>query len=173
MKEFDFTLVFQLAQSHNNPEDYLDLLYEAGCDDALLGLGKEGYISLNFIRESNSAFTAIKSAIDDVKSVIKSAKLIQVEPDLVGEQDLVNIMEYSRQNIQKIVNKSSFPNPVYKGSQNIWHLAIVLEWLVTNNYEVNQELLETAQLNMSINLSIGNQITQPQTLTQAKTLVCA
>ena len=127
MKEYDFTLVFKLAQSNSNPENYLDLLYEAGCDDALIGIGKEGYLSLNFIRESNSAFSAIKSAIDDVKSVLNSAKLINISPDLVGVKELANIINCSRQNIQKIINKSSFPNPVYKGSQNIWHLAIVLE----------------------------------------------
>lgn len=173
MTEYEFTLIFKLAQDNANAENYLDLLYEAGCDDALPGIGKLGYLSLDFIRESSSAFEAIKSAVENVKSILDSAKLIHISPDLVGVKELANIFNCSRQNIQKVVTKSTFPNPVYKGSQAIWHLATVLDWFITNNYEVNQDVLEISQLTMSINLYIGNKTTKPQTLHQAQTLLCA
>ncbi len=63
MKEYDFALMFRLNQGDEHPEVYLDLLYEAGCDDTLPGIGKPGYLALDFIRESDSAFDAIESAI--------------------------------------------------------------------------------------------------------------
>ena len=173
MKEYDFALIFRLKQSDQNPEIYLDSLYEAGCDDALVGIGKPGYLSLDFIRESNSAFDAISSAIANVKSVLTEADLIHVSPDLVGIKELASIFECSRQNIQKFVSKPSFPNPVYKGSQAIWHLAAVLDWFVTNNYDVNRELLEISELTMSINSRIESQTAKPQVLDQAKSLVVA
>lgn len=171
MKEYDFALMFRLPQSDIASETYLDLLYEAGCDDALMGIGKPGYLALNFIRESSSAFEAVSSAIDNVKSVFTEADLIQVSPDLVGIKELANIFDCTRQNIQKLVGKPTFPNPVYKGSQAIWHLATVLDWFMANDYNVNQELLELSELAMSINLHLRNQTAKPQVLDQAKSLL--
>ncbi len=118
-------------------------------------------------------FDAISSAIANVKSVLTEADLIHVSPDLVGIKELASLFECSRQNIQKFVSKPSFPKPVYKGSQAIWHLAAVLDWFVTNNYDVNRELLEIAELTMSINSRIESQTAKPQVLDQAKSLVVA
>lgn len=173
MKEYDFALIFRLNQGDQNLEVDLDLLYEAGCDDALPGIGKPGYLALDFIRESDSAFDAIESAIANVKSVFATAEVIHVSPDLVGIKELANIFECTRQNIQKFVSKPSFPNPVYKGSQTIWHLAVVLNWFIANGHEVNRELLELAELTMSINSRIENQAARPQVLNQARSLVIA
>jgi hypothetical protein len=53
--EYDFTLKFNLQNLQTDPKDYIEELYTSGCDDALIGVGKKGYISLNFIRESSSA----------------------------------------------------------------------------------------------------------------------
>ncbi len=88
MKEYDFTLIFQLTEPDVNPEIYVEALYEAGCDDALIGTGKLGYLSLNFLRESNSAFEAISSGINNVKSVLTEAELIHISPDLVVVKEL-------------------------------------------------------------------------------------
>jgi hypothetical protein len=74
------------------------------------------------MRSSSSAYDAIKGAIASVKSVLTEAELIHISPDLVGIKELASIFKCSRQNIQKFVNKPTFPNPVYKGSQAIWHL---------------------------------------------------
>ena len=86
---------------------------------------------------------------------------------------MTDIFQCSRQNIQKFVSKPTFPNPVYKGSQTIWHLKSVLIWFAQQGHEINSERLEVAELAMSINLRIENQTTQPKTLNQAKSLVSA
>jgi predicted DNA-binding transcriptional regulator AlpA len=125
------------------------------------------------MRSSSSAYDAIKGAIASVKSVLTEAELIHISPDLVGIKELASIFKCSRQNIQKFVNKPTFPNPVYKGSQAIWHLAAVLDWFVANGHQVERELLEIAELSMSINLRIGSQTANPQALDRAKNLVVA
>lgn len=84
MKEYEFTLKFKLPDDNTNPEIYLDQLYEEGCDDAIIGIGKKGYFAFEFIRESTSSYEAMSSAIEGVKKVIPQAKLIEASPDFVN-----------------------------------------------------------------------------------------
>lgn len=84
MKEYEFTLKFIFSDASINPESFVDLLGEGGCDDALIGVGQAGQIALNFNREADNAFTAICSAIADVKYVIPEAVLIEATPGFVG-----------------------------------------------------------------------------------------
>lgn len=82
MKEYNFTLKFELSGPEENPDRYVDALYETGCSDASVGIGQVGRIGLNFIREAKSALEAVSSAITDVKKTIPNAKLIEVIPEL-------------------------------------------------------------------------------------------
>ena len=84
MKDYDFTLKFNLQDPQSDPGEYVEKLYAGGCDDALIGVGLKGCISLNFIREASSAYEAISSAISDVKAVVPSATLIEAAPNFVG-----------------------------------------------------------------------------------------
>tara|TARA_R110000796_G_scaffold131969_2_gene247427 strand:+ start:222 stop:470 length:249 start_codon:yes stop_codon:yes gene_type:complete len=70
MSEYQFTLTFSLPEGYENAEQYLDALYEAGCDDALIGTGQVGSIALEFVRDAESATVAINSAIENVKTAI-------------------------------------------------------------------------------------------------------
>jgi hypothetical protein len=156
MNEYDFTLKFQLPQSQIDPNDYIDRLYESGCDDAMIGLGKKGLISLNFIRESESAYTAIHSAITDVKRAIPSALLVEATPDFVGLTDTAKILGCTRQNIRNLIIKDELksPLPIYEGTPSIWHLAEILMWLqVEKTYEINEPLLEISRINMNLNIA--------------------
>ncbi len=80
MKEYEFTLKFSLQGASLDPNDHLEKLHDSGCDDALVGTGKTGSIALDFIREADSAFDAINSALQNVKSAIPEAKLIEAIP---------------------------------------------------------------------------------------------
>jgi len=77
MNEYDFTLKFNFQNPQIDPNDYSEQLHESSCDDALIGIGKNGCIALNFVREASSACEAISSAISDVKKVIPHAILIE------------------------------------------------------------------------------------------------
>lgn len=156
MNEYDFTLKFQLPQSPIEPNDYVDRLYESGCDDAMIGLGKKGLISLNFIREAESAYIAIQSAITDVRKAIPSALLVEATPDFVGLTDTAKILGCTRQNIRNLIVKDELksPLPIYEGTPSIWHLAEILMWLqAEKTYAINESLLEISKINMNLNIA--------------------
>jgi hypothetical protein len=156
MKEYDFTLKFNLQNSQADPNNYVEQLYESGCDDALIGVGKKGCIALNFTREASSAYEAISSALNDVKKVILHAILIEATPDFVGLTDAAKILGCTRQNIRNLMVKSEprSPLPVYEGIPSIWHLAEILIWLREDKtYSIDDSLLEIAKINMDFNVA--------------------
>ena len=174
MSEYEFTLKFKLPEENMEPEIYVDQLYESGCDDALIGIGKKGYIALDFIRESETAYKAISSAIEDVLKAIPQANIQEATPDFVGITDIAKLLGCTRQNIQKLMSKenSKCPHAVYGGSQSIWHLADILTWLVEDkNYQIEEELIEIAQTNRSLNLAKEINKLSPNWSEKFKTLV--
>ena len=172
MKEYDFALNFKFANHEIDPEIYLDKLYEAGLSDAVFGIGEKGGISIDIIRESKSAYDAIYSAIQQVKSVIPDAELIHVFPDVVGVRDLSEIFECSRQNIQKFVSKRNFPEPLYRSSQAIWYLRTVLRWFTqSSDKKIPEEITDVAELAREINSSLEAKQSIPEVLDQASKLV--
>lgn len=174
MSEYEFTLKFNLQNSHVDPNEYVEQLYENGCDDALIGIGAKGYIALDFIREAASAYEAISSAIIDVKAVIPQAKLIEATPDFVGLTDAAKILGCSRQNIRNLLVKdqSKSPLPVYEGTPSIWHLADILIWLrEEKTYSIDDSLLEIAKINMNFNVARSWQKVAPELQANIKDLV--
>ncbi len=156
MKEYEFTLKFSLKKTTENPEAYIEKLGAEGCDDALIGIGQNGRIALNFTRESSSAFDAVYSALTDVKRAIPDAKLVEATPDFVGLTDVANILGFTRQNLRKLMISSGaeFPTPVHEGKPAIWHLAKVLVWLKERKkYRIEDTLIELAKANMQFNVT--------------------
>lgn len=153
--EYDFTLKFSLADRHLDPSTYVEQLGEAGCDDALIGTGEKGKIALQFNREASSALEAVSSAINDVLSVIPNAKLTEATPDLVGLTEIAEVIGCSRQNMRQLVirHSNSFPEPIYSGSLNLWHLLTVLDWFEERQGKTfTSTLKEIAETNMQLNL---------------------
>ena len=96
MKEFNFELIFKLVDNQDSNE-YLDSLFENGCDDATISTGQLGMLSLSFTREAISAAEAVESAINDIKKAIPSAKLVEATPDIVSISEISSILGHSRQ----------------------------------------------------------------------------
>lgn len=156
MTDYDFVLKFDLPDPEIDPGEYLDALFEAGCDDATAGIGQHGRVALNFTREAPSALEAVSSAIRDVKKAIPGVKLIEATPDLVGLTDIAEILGCSRQNIRKLAigHKTVFPSPVHDGNAALWHLAKVLQWFrEKGSYEIKADLLELSEANMQVNIA--------------------
>jgi hypothetical protein len=65
--EYTFTLKYQLADNDRTPDILVERLGEAGCDDALVGIGQPGRLALEFTREAESADAAVRSALADVQ----------------------------------------------------------------------------------------------------------
>ena len=152
--EIEFTLKYRLSANDENHDALVERLYEAGCDDALVGLGVPGQLGLEFIREASSAEEAILSALADVTRAIPDAQLIEVGPDLVGLTEVADLLEMSRQNMRKVMlkNPAEFPVPVHSGSSSIWHLALVLQFLQEREYSVSQPMVDVSRAAMRLNI---------------------
>ena len=156
MKTYDFELKFRLPGTSQSPELFVERLAEAGCTDALVGIGQTGRIAFHFTRDANSAFEAILSAVKNIKKAIPEAILIEAAPDLVGLSDIADILGYSRQNIRKLMmnNLVSFPTPIHEGKTILWHLSSILTWVKeSNRYEIDELLLDVASTNMQLNIA--------------------
>lgn len=154
--EFTFTLKYQLADDDSDPATLIERLAEAGCDDALVGIGRPGRLALEFTREAADADSAVHSALADVRRAAPSARLIEVAPDLVGLTEVADIVGVSRQNMRKLMlaHPGSFPAPVHEGSASIWHLADVLTWLqAKGNYPLAKNALDIARAALRVNVA--------------------
>jgi len=154
--EYTFALKYQLADDDRDPDVLVERLGEAGCDDALVGIGQPGRLALEFTREAADAEAAVCSALAAVRSAIPAAKLIEVAPDLVGLTDVADIVGVSRQNMRKLMlaHPGSFPAPVHEGSASIWHLADVLAWLqAKGSYSLAKDVLDVARVALQVNVA--------------------
>lgn len=156
---YDFTLTFALPGDGSNPENYADSLYEAGCDDAIVGTGVPGSIALNFSRTAKSAENAILQAVQDVQNAIPDAQLIELKPDLVGISDMAALLDCSRQNVRRMATaeNSTFPCPSVSGSVPLWHFYEVANWLIKNSrmkIKPKEEDVEIAKVTFQKNLEV-------------------
>ena len=156
MQEYDFTLKFSIPDGQVISNEHLEILATEGCDDALVGLGSQGKIALNFIRESASAKAAVFTAIQDVKRAIPQAVLIEVSPDFISLTEVAKIIGCTRQNIRNLIVKGEpkSPTPIYGGTPSLWHLSDILHWLSEEKkYPIASTLLELAKVNKDLNLA--------------------
>jgi predicted DNA-binding transcriptional regulator AlpA len=160
MDYYTFTLNFTLPERQDNPEQYLDALYEAGCDDAAVGIGQYGMLGMDFNRAAASAEDAIRSAIENVGIAVPGATLVQAGPDLVGLTEMAAIFGCSRQNMRKYATGQSggpraFPAPVVLGDPSLWHLAEIVAWLRRNTgIQPPDQMLAVSKVAAKVNFSV-------------------
>jgi len=154
--EFNFTLRYRLLDTSGDPGVLERHLHDAGCGDALLGVGSPASLALEFCREASSAAEGMRSALGDVQRAVSGAELIEVSPDLVGLTDVADLLGMSRQNMRKLLlaHPQTFPAPVHEGSASIWHLADILSWMqARGSQKVSSELAELAAAALQINVA--------------------
>ncbi|MBV1921275.1 MAG: hypothetical protein KUG73_11380 [Pseudomonadales bacterium] len=132
MNTYEFEIIFKLDKGEN-PEKHLDVLFEAGCDDAVPGVGLLGSISLSFSREGISAIEAVKSALLDVKKAIPHSYPDKASPYLMNLSDLAHEFNFTKQNMSKysrgVSTLGEIPTPQVAGKTSYWFVAQVAEWL--------------------------------------------
>ncbi len=156
MTNFQFSLIFALPTAEESPDVYVDALYEAGCDDATIGIGRHGYIALDFDREAATASAAVESALRDVRKAIPAAKLIEASPDYVGLTEAADIAGFTRQNMRKLMLKgaASFPAAVHAGNPAVYHLHAVLKWFKdVRKMSVRKDLVEISAVTRQVNVA--------------------
>lgn len=80
MTEYTFTLKFSLKSPGEDFDELVERLGEAGCTDALVGIGQPGRIGPRVHARSRSASEAVLSAFTDVKQAIPGAELVEDSP---------------------------------------------------------------------------------------------
>jgi len=73
--EHTFKLTFELIDKNIDMDILMERLGAAGCNDALVGVGHPGRITLEFTRQAQDMLAARVSAIADVTMAIPIAKL--------------------------------------------------------------------------------------------------
>jgi predicted DNA-binding transcriptional regulator AlpA len=172
--EYTFTLKYRLVEVDLGADALVERLGEAGCDDALVGIGQPGRLALEFTREAASADEAVRSALADVRRAVPSARLIEVTPDLVGLTDVADLVGVSRQNMRKLMlaHPGTFPAPVHEGSASIWHLADVLAWLqAKGSYSLAMGLLDVARAALQVNVAKEGRRLPPSASRELQALV--
>jgi hypothetical protein len=80
IREFQFDVMIKLPQGCPDIEDVVDWLYEAGCDDAVVGCGNPGMLGLSFIREGTEREAVIAEAVRDALAGLPEGAAVEVEP---------------------------------------------------------------------------------------------
>ncbi len=172
--EFIFRLAYHLPDHDADADALVERLAEAGCDDALVGIGQPGRIALEFTREAASAGAALTSALADVRRAIPGARLIEAGPDLVGLTDIADVVGVSRQNMRKLAQNNfvTFPTPVHEGSSALWHLADVLQWMAARGsaYPIAAGTAEVAAAAKQVNLASRARQLEPDMLRRVQGL---
>ena len=75
MESFEFMLVFKVDSE--DPSEYLDALYEFGCNDATVSFCN-GRIVTDFTRTAKTFELAMVSAVRNVKKAIPNAELLEM-----------------------------------------------------------------------------------------------
>ena len=100
--DFEFDIVVSLPKGAEDEDAIMDALFEAGCDDAVVGLGASGIVGLGFTRAGGDAEVVISDAVTQVLSALpEGARLREVKPDLVSLADVAARLSVSRQALQK------------------------------------------------------------------------
>lgn len=155
--EYEFTLHFRLARPGLLDDAEIDRLFEAGCDDATVGLGMPGQAAVAFCRAADDARSAVESAIAAVQRALPDAELVEVAPDLGGLSDVAELVDVTRQNLRRLMlhHAGQFPAPTHAGSTLLWNMAAVLQWLQEHGgYVLRPGLLETTQVAWATNAAL-------------------
>ena len=157
MENYNFVLNFTLPRPDDNPEQFLDALYDAGRDDAAMGIGQYGMLGLDFTRAATSAEEAVRTALANVITAIPGAVPVQAGPDLVGLTEMAVIFGFSRQNMRKYATGQAggFPPPVVLGDPSLWHLAEIVAWLKVNtNVRPPDHVLDVSKAAAKLNFEV-------------------
>jgi hypothetical protein len=130
---FTFTLI--LSGVSEVTTELEEALFEAGCDDALLG-SRDGVVFLDFDREARSFQEAVLSAIANAERAGVSVQ--RIEPDeLVTMSEIARRTGRTRESIRQLATglrgPGLFPPPVANLRQRspIWRWTEVASWLQT------------------------------------------
>ncbi len=154
-REFEFDLIFALPEDASDEGAILDALYEAGCDDAAVGLGRPGSVGLAFIRTGQDPETVIVETIGQALAGLpEGAELREVRPDLVSLADVAARMQVTRQALQKRPMPPPSLGGLYRASQMPDRL-LAVRGKLRDRYLASRAWFDAAPGAQRVNAKIG------------------
>lgn len=155
MKTFEFAII--ISGRDIEDDNFMDAIFEAGCDDATLSFQK-GVIIAEFSRESVSFSSAVAHACTQLNK--SGATIERVEPDhLVSLSEIAERSSLTRQAISLYAKGSrldGFPGPSAKVTSKhpLWDWYEVAFWLHSRNH-IGREMVVQAQVVKEVNVHLG------------------
>ena len=153
MIEHTFTLILNAA-----PDEHLDALFEAGCDDALFG-EVDGTHYVEFTREAPTLSAALASAIADVRSVA-DLRVLRVEPDdMVTLSEIAERLGRTRESVRLLAagdrGTGDFPTPISHARERnrLWRWTAVLAWASAHGQAEDADI-EGARVVAAVNAAL-------------------
>jgi predicted transcriptional regulator len=143
MKKFEFCVI--ASGLDPEAEDFADLFFNAGCDDATISFQK-GHIIADFAREADSIEEAISSAVECVEKA--GAEVDRVEPDpLVSLADIAARADLTRAAVTQYAKGQrgeNFPAPVARvtSETSLYDWAEVATWLFQHKRLSREQAIE-------------------------------
>ena len=131
MTNHSFTLIVNGGDLHDAA--IADALYEAGCDDALIGTA-DGIQYLDFDREADALEDAVLSAVADIEAVDGLEVVRLVDAGLISQAEIAQRTGRTPQSIQLLVTGArgpgGFPPPVNdpRHRYRLWRVHEVDQW---------------------------------------------
>lgn len=135
MTHWEFTLIVD-GPDIQGDNGLLDALFEAGCDDALVG--RTNCVQyLAFTREAACLEDAVLSAVADIESVSPLQVTRLIDSDLVSMSEIAERTGRTRESIRLLVNgergPGGFPVPATdpRRPHRVWRWSEVENWMQT------------------------------------------
>ena len=120
MTKFEFDIVFALPVGEFDPLDLSNAVFEAGFEDAIVGLGQRGLVAVALEVEGDDSESVIVSAARRIlKHLPEGSALREVRPDLVSLADVAKRLNIKRQALQK----KQLPAPAVCGHYRVTEVA--------------------------------------------------
>jgi len=174
MPNYEFTLI--LSGVSDVTGEMESAVFEAGCDDALLGV-QNGAVFLDFHRDADSPMNAIATAVADVTDA--GFEIERIEPDdLVSAADIARRTNRSRTSIMQLRKgqrgPGGFPNPVTcaRGRTPVWRWSSVADWFARHELIVQNDDVQYARTIAFVNAAIDiSRITLPDRQSEVKEIL--
>ena len=154
---FEYTLI--VAGVSDITAALEDSLFEAGCDDALLGK-RNGAIYLDFAREAASFSEAILTSLTQIEQCGMGLTVVGIEPSpYVTQSEIARRLDTSRESIRLLAegqrHQGLFPPPqaAVKTQSPLWNWSMLLAQ-VEELMEVNRDTCEQASALLDIYLAL-------------------
>lgn len=128
---YQFTLIVDGPDLQDQP--FIDLLFEAGCDDATVGVS-DGVQYVDFDREAGALDDAILSAVDDLET-LEGVEVVRIaDAGLMSLADVAARVGRTRESVRLLVSgdrgPGGFPKPVTdpRSRYRLWRWSEVAHW---------------------------------------------